>query len=116
MGEDVVDSPTLLNGYVFGCHTPSNRLLGISEQIGGNFALFWREQIQQLLSDRSGDFLKQSSAIVWRKVIENLSDLLVTQRLHQLFLVLQAQVFKDFGGQLAGQNSQQHRFVIGFKV
>src|SRR6266436_5240947 len=95
MAKNVVHGPALLNGDVFGCHTPSDRLPGITEQICGYFALFWREQIQQLLGDCRRQFLKQGGAIVGRKVVENLSDLLVTQGLHELFLVLQAEVFKD---------------------
>jgi hypothetical protein len=116
MSQDVVYGPTVLNGNVFGRHTPPDRFLGIAKQIRGYLALFGRKQVEQLLGDRSGHFLEQSCAIVWRKVIEDLSDLLVTQGLHELFLVLEAEIFEDLCGQLAGQNAEQYCFVVGLEV
>src|SRR5215468_6975212 len=81
MSKDVVYGPTVLNGNVFGRHPPPNRLLGIAKQIRGYLALLRREQVEQLLGDRRWNFLEQSRAIVRRKVIEDLRDLLVAQGL-----------------------------------
>jgi len=116
MSKNVADSPTLLNGDIFGSHSAPDRLFGITEQICSYFALFRREQIQQLLGDCRRQFFEQGSAVVGRKVVNNLSDLFVAQGLHELFLVLQAEIFEDLSGELPRQNAQQHRFIVGFEV
>src|SRR6266436_2460229 len=116
VSKDVVYGPTLLDGNVFRGHSSSDRLLGISKQIGGYLALFRREQVEQFLGDRRGQFLEQGGPVVRRKVIDNLGDLFVAQCLDQLFLVLETEIFEDFRGDLAGQDAQQYSFVISLKV
>src|SRR5262249_1184815 len=94
----------------------ANGVLGISEKIGGDFALLGREEVEQLLGRAGRQFLEQGGAVVGRDFVEDLRDLFGAERLDDPLLVFQRKMFENFSRQFVRQNAQQYSFVIGIQV
>jgi|GEM_PF-4292149 len=111
MGQDLGHGPGVLDGHIVGGHQPTDRALGIAEKVRSDLAFLRREQSEQPLGRLRGEFFQQRGPVVRGQRVEHFCHVGVAERVEQLFLAGQRDVFEHLRGQFLGQDAQQHRRV-----
>ena len=116
MREDIGDIPVVMNGNVLRRHAATDGAFRIAEKFIRDLAFLRREKVEQLQRGRSGHLFEELGAVVGRKIVENLRDLLLAEREHQSLLIFEAEIFEDIGGEIMRQDAEQHGLVPGAEV
>ena len=111
--EHLPHGPVRAHGDVVRRHQATDAALGVAEQLDGAGALLRLEQGEHLLGDRARQFFEEGGAVVVGHRVEDGRHLVVPHGLEEFLLLVARQVLEGLRGQLARQDAEQKRLVVG---